>query len=686
MRFILLFAILVPNFAMGQSQNFYFGNDLSYVNQMEDCGAVYKESNQPKDPFTIFSDHGTNLVRVRLWKDPSWWQDPIDQPEGVKPHYNDLEDVKKTISRAKENGMQVMLGIHYSDFWADPGRQLIPRSWLGVAHDLEALKDSVYNYTVQVLTELDDEGLMPDIVKVGNENNRGFLMDIAEEGEYETSETVSTSWSRHAQLFNAAIKAVRDVGATASINPKISLHMSLALNTQVWNYQNYFINNGVTDFDIIGFSYYYSWHGGSIAELQNTVSSLVNTFPGYEVMCVETGYPWSNINYDALPNIVDIPDPDYLPLTPEKQLEYLIDFTRAVMKGGGVGVVFWEPAWVSTPCRTPWGVGSSHDHLAFFDPSNTNFMENGGGRWTEHHWYEDISDVKVTFKVDMFGQDISQGVFMKSNLSPDPIQLKDEQNNIFYHYTYLPKDQSGSYYFLNGPDDSYMEEVPAQCGENAQRTYVVPAQDVVFDYQWSSCEPSNPDRQFYHKVTFKVDISGHDSGNGAYITGSFTGDPWKIVPMENEGNGIYSYSIAMKEGRSGAFHFLTSSDEADREIVPIECAAWWNTDRGYEVKNRDVEYFYAFGSCDQNVILSAGSSEATIYPNPASDEMHLIFSETALSLQIFDLAGSLVAQESLPNIRKYQYAIPQNLKSGVYLLKVQYQNSTSSSKLLITRQ
>ena len=81
------------------SQNFYFGNDLSYANQMEDGGAVYKENMQAKDVYHIFADHGTILVRVRLWVDPSWWQSPLLQPVGVKPVYNDILDVKETIRR-----------------------------------------------------------------------------------------------------------------------------------------------------------------------------------------------------------------------------------------------------------------------------------------------------------------------------------------------------------------------------------------------------------------------------------------------------------------------------------------------------------------------------------------------------------------------------------------------------------
>ena len=132
-------------------QTFYRGNDLSYVNQMEDCGAVFKENGIPKDVYQIFADHGTNLVRVRLWVDPAW-QNSLVQPEGVKSQYSDFEDVRETISRSKAAGMEVLLDFQLSDFWADPGKQLIPARWLSVANDLNALKDSVYNYVFQVLT------------------------------------------------------------------------------------------------------------------------------------------------------------------------------------------------------------------------------------------------------------------------------------------------------------------------------------------------------------------------------------------------------------------------------------------------------------------------------------------------------------------------------------------------------
>lgn len=491
---IFLLFFLFQGFPSARAQGFIFGSDLSYVNQMEDCGAVYKEDMQPKDPYQIFADHGTNLVRVRLWLDPSWWQAPLNQPPGVKPWYNDLEDVKETIQRAKAAGMQVMLDLHYSDFWADPGRQLIPRAWLDVAYDLEALKDTVYNYTFALLSGLDAEGLMPDFVKVGNETNPGILKHIPSATGYDIIATVSNNWSRHGQLFNAAIQAIRDVGQTASIDPKIAVHFTGSLSGQKWNFQN-LLNAGVSDFDIMGFSYYYAWHEGSIAQLRSTVQDLVEEFPGYEIMAVEMGYLWSTQNFDPLGNIITEPDPQYLPVCPEKQLEYMIDYTRAVMKGGGTGVIFWEPAWVSTPCKTPWGTGSSHDHVAFFDPADTNFMENGGGVWPEAPYYEDLNTHKATFKVDMTGQDVSNGVFISGTFTGGSGQFRPMFNvggGVYAYYTYLPAGEEGGYFYLNGNDLSFRETVPAECADwmGTDRKYQIPGHDITYSDYWGSCGPS----------------------------------------------------------------------------------------------------------------------------------------------------------------------------------------------------
>src|SRR6056297_2952447 len=145
---ILLFFVLSQVIA----QEFYLGVDLSYVNEMEDCGAVYKnESGTEMDPYEIFSTKGANLVRIRLWHNPQW------------TNYSDFDDVKASIARAKSKGMNVLLDFHYSDFWADPGRQWRPEAWEDVETD-EILGDSLYNYTYNTLNKLYLEGLLPEMV------------------------------------------------------------------------------------------------------------------------------------------------------------------------------------------------------------------------------------------------------------------------------------------------------------------------------------------------------------------------------------------------------------------------------------------------------------------------------------------------------------------------------------------
>jgi len=101
---------------------FFVGGDLSYVNEVEDCGAIYRKEGKEVDPFVLLSDAGANIMRVRLWHSPEYWT-----------AYSNFDDVKKTIKRAKKSNMKVLLDFHYSDTWADPQHQVIPKAWKHIA-------------------------------------------------------------------------------------------------------------------------------------------------------------------------------------------------------------------------------------------------------------------------------------------------------------------------------------------------------------------------------------------------------------------------------------------------------------------------------------------------------------------------------------------------------------------------
>lgn len=332
--------------------DFCMGVDLSYVNQLETNGAQFRDSNKVKDPFTIFSDHGSNTVRVRLWHTPDW-QLPVT---GGKI-YSDLLDVEKTIRRAKQNGMAVNLDIHYSDDWADPQKQLPPKAWNGLA--LNVLKDSVYNYTLSVLNYLKSKDCVPEMVQVGNENNPGML--------FPEGKVVNGNFSNFAVLLNSGIKAVRDFSANSTIKPKIILHVA-QLQDAAWWTKGVITTAGVNDFDIIGLSHYCKWSQvNSFNAIRDTIRNLVNTY-GKTVMVVETAYPFTGDNYDTYNNLFGPTDTVAgYPKTPEGQLSYMKALVQAIKDGGGKGIMYWEPAWITSPMKDRWGTGSSWENNALFD-------------------------------------------------------------------------------------------------------------------------------------------------------------------------------------------------------------------------------------------------------------------------------------------------------------------------------
>lgn len=356
------------------AQSFFFGADLSYVNEMEDCGVVYKEQGAAKDPYQIFADHNCNLVRLRLWHTPSWY-DALNAGK----RYSDFQDVRKSIMRAKAAGMKVLLDFHLSDTWADPSRQLAPVAWLGVVDNLPLLKDSLYNYVSSTLLALNSEGLLPEMVQIGNETNKGILLSPAVNGG-----GWSLDWNRNSQLFKRAIEAVRDVENTTGKTVQVALHVAGPADAG-WLMQGFW-NNGVTDFDIIGLSYYWAWHKPTtIADAGNVIAQLRQQYPGKEVMIFETGYIWTTQSNDNAANIISEVHPNYAPASPENQRDWHIDLTQEVINRGGKGVIYWEPAWVSSPCWTQWGQGSHQEHATYFDFQN-NLLSNGGMFFMTHQY------------------------------------------------------------------------------------------------------------------------------------------------------------------------------------------------------------------------------------------------------------------------------------------------------------
>ena len=195
-------------------------------------------------------------MRVRLWNDPSDWT-----------AYSNIEDVERTITSSKEQGMDVMLDFHYSDTWADPGNQVIPSAWLDVADDTEALGERLYNYTYNTLSDLAAKELLPKIVQIGNEINSNILNKEAG--------AVDIDWERNTFLINKGIQAVRDISKEHNARVQVMLHIAQPENALWWFEQAN--DNGIVNYDWIGVSYYPKWSDVQVSDVSDAITSVTTS-------------------------------------------------------------------------------------------------------------------------------------------------------------------------------------------------------------------------------------------------------------------------------------------------------------------------------------------------------------------------------------------------------------------------
>jgi arabinogalactan endo-1,4-beta-galactosidase len=195
------------------------------------------------------------------------------------------------------------------------------------------------------------------MVQVGNETNPELL------GGKVPGPPID--WERNARLLNAGIQAVQEAGRSGSIAPRIMLHIAQPENVLPWF--DAATKAGVKGYDLIGISYYSKWSKWNLAQLKHTIAEAKRRY-GKDVIVVETGYPFTLKGADTATNLLgkDALIPGY-PATPEGQRRYMVDLTQLTIDAGGIGVVYWEPYWVSTRCGTRWGKGSDWENATWFD-------------------------------------------------------------------------------------------------------------------------------------------------------------------------------------------------------------------------------------------------------------------------------------------------------------------------------
>lgn len=232
------------------------GADISFLPELEDGGIKFSDNNISGDAIAILKKHGFNYIRLRVFNNPQ-------SPDGYSPNkgFCNLDYTKKMAKRIKDAGMNLLLDFHYSDNWADPGKQIKPAAWKNLSFD--DLKASLYEYTKLVIMELEQQGTPPDMVQIGNEINHGILWPDAD----------VRNINNLAQILSAGILAVK------TVNPKIQIMLHVALGGQ--NHESeFFIDNMLSrgvKFDVIGQSYYPKWHG-TLSDLQNNLNRLIQKY------------------------------------------------------------------------------------------------------------------------------------------------------------------------------------------------------------------------------------------------------------------------------------------------------------------------------------------------------------------------------------------------------------------------
>ncbi|MBS3967549.1 MAG: glycosyl hydrolase 53 family protein [Truepera sp.] len=337
---------------------FIIGADISTLRKVEDHGGrFFDKDGLERDLIATLRDHGVNYIRLKIWKDP------VDVGG-----YNDLPEVVEVAKRATELGLPVLLNFHYSNFWADPGRQNKPTAWKDLS--FEELTQAVYAYTAKVITTLRKAGALPSMVQIGNEIQAGMLWPDGKTWGEELG-VDHGGFDNLVALLRAGIDGVRN-----SLEPgdevKIMLHLADGGDNNLYRWWfDEVIGRGLTDFDVIGVSFYPFWHG-SLADLQRNLNDISQRYGKY-VIVVETAYAFTLEDGDGHPNIFGSREEAAggYPATIEGQAAFLRELTRVVCSvpdGRGLGIFYWEPAWLPVQ-GAGWrdGEGNAWENMALFD-------------------------------------------------------------------------------------------------------------------------------------------------------------------------------------------------------------------------------------------------------------------------------------------------------------------------------
>lgn len=347
-----------------ENRTFIKGADISTIFEEIECGAKYfdvKEGtaisagefrDDPEEVLTILKRYGFNSVRIRLWNDPY-----SNSGEKYGAGTNDIDKALRLAKLSKDAGMSILFDFHYSDFWADPGKQTMPKAWEGLS--VPQLEQKVSEFTEYVMNRLVGQGTAPEYVQVGNELTNGLMWPVAKKPwkpeDYESE--YGNGYDNIARFVSAGIRAVRKV----SPETKIMIHLDNGGNNAMYRdwFDNYFSRDYAEDFDIIGMSYYPFWHG-TLPELDYNMHDMAERY-GKEIVIAEVSMGFTMEDYGSYEGLApsdrkgmatrrELCEKLEYPMTKEGQSDFMNDFMNRVRKvNGSLGFYYWEPAWIPVP-------------------------------------------------------------------------------------------------------------------------------------------------------------------------------------------------------------------------------------------------------------------------------------------------------------------------------------------------
>ena len=334
-------------------KKFVKGMDLSTLLELERCGAKYYDNGEERDLLAIMKSYDVDTIRIRLWNDP--WS---ETGESYGAGENDLKTSLEIAKRVTAAGFGVLLNFHYSDFWADPGKQIKPKAWAD--YGVKELEQAVYDYTLESMRTFLDAGVNITMVQVGNELSNGLLWP---EGKVPNYDNIAT-------FVNAGIRAVRKADATIPV----MIHLDNGGNNAL--YREWFDNftKRGEDFEIIGLSYYPFWHG-SLQMLNDNMNDIAERY-GKDLVIAEVSMGYTMEDYKNYEKLSDEERKGYAtrpalvekieyPMTKQGQYDFMEDFLNRIshIKGGkGKGFFYWEPAWIPVP-GSGWATPASLKYM-----------------------------------------------------------------------------------------------------------------------------------------------------------------------------------------------------------------------------------------------------------------------------------------------------------------------------------